>query len=76
MLGNQTDIIWVLVEADLHKLLEGLGKVPRQLGRVVLGDQEQHAHGVKVRVWRLAFGKLYCCDAQTPDVRLGNRSQM
>ena len=74
--GDQTHIVGVFVEANLHKLLEGLGEAARQLGWVVLGNEEQHAHGVKVRVGRLALRKLYCCDAQTPDVRLDNTDQL
>ena len=76
ILGDQTHIVGVLVEADLHKLLEGLGEAARQLGWVVLWNEEQHAHGVKVWVGRLALRKLYCCDAQTPDVRLDNTDQL
>ena len=76
ILGDQTHIVRVLVEADLHKILEGLGEVARQLGWVVLWNEEQHAHGMKVGVGRLAFRKLYCCDAQTPDVRLDNMDQL
>lgn len=43
----------VLVEAGLHELLEGLAVLALQCGRAVLGNQEQDAHGMEVRVWRL-----------------------
>ena len=48
-------ILWVLVQASLNKLLELLGEVAGQLGRVVLGDEEENPHRVKVRVWRFAL---------------------
>ena len=43
-------ILWVLVQASFHKLLELLGEVARQLGRVVLRDEEENPHRVQVRV--------------------------
>ena len=48
-------ILRVLVEAGLDKLLELLGKVARELGRVVLGYEEEDPHGVEVRVGRLTL---------------------
>ena len=36
-----------------------------------LGDEKEHAHGMEVRIWGLAFGQLDGSDAETPDVGLG-----
>ena len=46
-------ILGVLVQAGLHKLLELLGEVAGQLGRVVLRDEEENPHRVQIRVGRL-----------------------
>lgn len=68
-------ILRVLVEAGVDKLLELLGVVAGELRRVVLRDEEQHAHGVQVAVGRLALGQLDRRDAQGPDVRLHANTQ-
>ena len=60
----------VFVEAGLHELLEGLAVLALQRGWAVLGNQEQDAHGVEVRVWRLPLGQLNGRDPQGPDVSL------
>ena len=46
-----------------------------QLRRVVLGDEEEDAHGVKVGVGRLSLRQLDCCDAERPDVGLPTVSE-
>ena len=50
-------VLGVLVEAGLHELLELLGEVAGELRRVVLGDEEEHSHGVQVGVGGLALGE-------------------
>lgn len=65
-----THILRILVKARLDELLELARVVARQLRRVVLGDEEEYAHGMQLRVGRLALGKLDGRDAQRPDVRL------
>ena len=69
--NDNTHILGVFIEARVDELLESLGVVASELGGVVLGDEEEHAHGVQVTVGGLPFGQLYCCDAQGPDIRLG-----
>ena len=71
MTAWRTHIFRIFVEAGLDELLECLGVVARELRRVVLWNEEEHAHGVHVRVGRLPLGQLYGRDAQRPDVRLG-----
>ena len=65
-----TYILGFLVEALLDKLSEGLGELCAELGRGVLGDEEEDAHRVQLRVGRLALRHLYGRDAQAPDVSL------
>ena len=60
----------LLVEAGLHKLLQRLAVVALQGGWVVLWDEEEHLHGVELRMRGLAFGQLDGRDAQGPDVGL------
>ena len=43
-------VLWILVQASLHKLLELLGEVAGQLGWVVFRDQEKDSHWVQIRV--------------------------
>jgi hypothetical protein len=45
-----THIFWILVKAGLDKLLELLGEVAGELGRVVLGDEEEDAHRMQVGI--------------------------
>lgn len=73
---HNTHVFWVFVEAGFHKLLESLGVVAGELGRVVLGDEEEHTHGVKIRVGWFTFGQLDRCDAQAPDVSLGKETAL
>lgn len=61
---------WVFIETRLHKLFEGfaIGALQRRGG--VFRDEEEHTHGVQVRVWRFSFSQLDGCDAQRPDISL------
>lgn len=47
-----------LLQAHAHKVAERGAEGALQLGRRVLGDQEQHAHGVQVRMRRRARRQL------------------
>ena len=46
-------VLWILVQASFHELLELLREVAGQLGRVVLRDQEKDSHWMQIRVGRL-----------------------
>ena len=46
-------------------------KVPRQLRRIILRDEEEDSHGMEVGVWRLTLRQFYRRDAQGPHVCLG-----
>ena len=59
-----------LVEADSHKLLEGLGEVPDQLWGRVLGDEEEDPHGMEVSVRWFSCRHLNGGDPQGPDICL------
>lgn len=63
-------IFWVLIEARLDELFEGFRVAACQLRGVVLGDEEEHPHGVQLGVGGLALGQLDGGDAERPDVRL------
>ena len=43
-----------LLQAERHKALEGSAEGALQNGRSLLGDEEQHAHGVQLVHGRLA----------------------
>ena len=68
---NLTHIFGVLVQTSFYELLELFGEISSQLGRIILGDEEEDPHGMEVGVWRLSLGQLDSRDAQRPDVRLG-----
>ena len=65
-----THIERLLIEANGDKLFESLGEVAGQLRRRVLGDEEEDAHGVQVRVRWLACSQLYGGNPQGPYIRL------
>ena len=46
-------VLWILVQASFHELLELLREVAGQLGRVVLRDQEKDSHWMQIRIGRL-----------------------
>ena len=60
----------IFVETGIYKILEGFAVVPLQCRRIVLRDEEQHPHWVKIRVWRLPLGQLDRCDAERPYISL------
>lgn len=60
----------ILLQAHFDEVLEEAREVALQLGRRVLGNLQEHPHGMQVGIGRLAFGQLVGRDAQRPDVRL------
>ena len=66
-----TYIFRILVQTGLNKLFKLFGEIPRKLWGVVLGDQEENSHWMKVGVRWFSFSQLYCSDSQRPDIRLG-----
>ena len=66
-----TYIFRILVQTGLNKLFELFGEIPRQLWRVVLGDQEENPHWMEVGVRWFSFSELYCSDSQGPNISLG-----
>lgn len=66
----ETYIFWVLIQARLDELFEGFRVAAGELRGVVLGNEEEHPHGMELGVGRLALGQLDGSDAEGPDVRL------
>lgn len=54
----------VFVKAGLRELFETLGEIAIERRWGSLGNMEEHAHGVHVRVGRLPLGQLDGRDAQ------------
>ena len=73
--SHPTHVLRVLVQAGGHKLLKEPRVVALQLGGVALRDEEQHSHGVQLRVRRLSRRQLDTSDPQGPDVRLQGGGQ-
>ncbi len=69
-IAESTHMLRVFVETSSHKVFEGLRPLSIQLWRIVLGNEEQHFHGMEVGMWWLSVGQLDGCDTQRPDVRL------
>jgi hypothetical protein len=60
----------LLLNAELNKLLEGLGEVTLEDGGVVLGDQKEDPHGMEISVGGLSLGHLDGGDSERPDIGL------
>ena len=65
-----TYVLGVYVEARLHELLEWLGVVAGQLGRIAVRDEPEHAHRMELAVRWFAFRQFDRRDAQRPSIGL------
>lgn len=63
-------IFRILIQTRLDELFEWFRVTAGELWGVVLGYEEEHPHGMKLRVGRLSLGELDGRDAERPDVRL------